>query len=230
MNHKNEITQWVRICPTCGGKIYHQSKQDRNRREREGRNCGGKVSLGCKIISKKQREQTSASLKGKRPNHDQTKRRLKSTPTQFIRSCPSCKISIYYSDEESLKYAIRDKTLCGSCTAIRDNVQQYRISDQAKKQMRATKAGFKSWKEYCKKFPIWKRYKAEVWSETYKQLKQNPPLENFDKRGKCGVDGAYQIDHIIGVREGFDKGIDLTKIGAYSNLRMIPWRENLLKG
>jgi hypothetical protein len=104
------------------------------------------------------------------------------------------------------------------------------VNPNSIKKMRATKAGFSSWAEYCKRYPKWKRYKAEVWKITYKSLRDNLTLENFNKRGKCGVEGAYQIDHIASVRTGFDKNISPKTVGAYKNLRMIPWRENLLKG
>ena len=55
-------------------------------------------------------------------------------------------------------------------------------------------------------------------------------LPNSDKpRGLCGVDGAYQLDHIISVYEGFQKNLPVSVIGHIDNLRFIPWRENLAK-
>jgi hypothetical protein len=47
--------------------------------------------------------------------------------------------------------------------------------------------------------------------------------------GKCGVAGAYQIDHIISVREGFEKKIPVEVIAAKENLQVIPWLENIRK-
>jgi hypothetical protein len=90
--------------------------------------------------------------------------------------------------------------------------------------------GFSSWKEYIEKYPKKLQYKAEVRRETNSQLKQNPKLTNFDKRGKNGVQGAYQLDHIISIDAGFKKHISSKKIGHISNLRMIPWEENISKG
>lgn len=231
MNHRNEVTQWPRKCPKCGGTIYHQSKKDRDRREREGRTCGGKVGFGCKVISKQQRRLLSTSLKGRAPNHDQTKRRKKSTPTPYSRNCPTCGRKIYYSNEGHIKYSERTGRLCDSCTKYKYKLTWKDVITEASiKKMRATKAGFSSWSEYVKKFPKWKRYKAEVWRLTYKNLRNNPPLPNYDKKGLCGVPGAYQTDHILGVRLGFDKKIRPEIIAEYKNLRMIPWKENLSKG
>ena len=98
------------------------------------------------------------------------------------------------------------------------------------RQMAATKAGYKTWKEYQRALPKWKKYKQKVWSRTYKELRNNPPLPNFKKRGRCGVKGAYQIDHVISIHEGFSRGIEPETIGAYSNLSMIPWKTNRTKG
>lgn len=47
--------------------------------------------------------------------------------------------------------------------------------------------------------------------------------------GKCGIDGAYQIDHIISVRQGFDQGISVEMISAKENLQILPWLDNVLK-
>lgn len=72
------------------------------------------------------------------------------------------------------------------------------------------------------------KYKAEVVSIT-----RNQPIEtlkNFEKpRGLCGVEGAYQLDHLISIKEGFEKQIPAHIIGNLSNLRFIPWEQNRQK-
>ena len=54
-------------------------------------------------------------------------------------------------------------------------------------------------------------------------------LENFDKRGRAGDEGAYHLDHIISVWYGFHNNIPPEQISDISNLRMIPWMENQQK-
>lgn len=72
------------------------------------------------------------------------------------------------------------------------------------------------------------KYRAEVYR--YTRLQPIDLLKNSDKpRGKCGVDGAYQLDHIISIKEGFERGIDAESIGDFCNLQFIPWEENLNK-
>lgn len=54
-------------------------------------------------------------------------------------------------------------------------------------------------------------------------------LENFEKRGRAGVAGAYHLDHIKSVWYGFHNDIEPEKIADIKNLRMIPWLENQQK-
>jgi len=40
--------------------------------------------------------------------------------------------------------------------------------------------------------------------------------------GKAGVPGAYQVDHIVSDRRGFDQCIAIEEIASKSNLQVIP--------
>jgi hypothetical protein len=82
--------------------------------------------------------------------------------------------------------------------------------------------------EYITKYNNFIEYERIVNYYTKKQSINN--LKNSDKkRGRCGDDGAYQLDHIISIKEGFDKKINPQIIGGIDNLQFIPWKENLLK-
>jgi len=72
-----------------------------------------------------------------------------------------------------------------------------------------------------------KRYRNKVDVLTAKQPIHL--LENFDKRGPAGKEGAYHLDHIISVWNGFHNDIPPEQIADISNLRMIPWLENQIK-
>lgn len=226
-----QITKWSRICPKCKGIIYHINEKQKNRAEKEGRSCGGKANLNCKTIPKKFKVKLKNLWAGEAPHHDQSNRRKKSEPTEFSRACPRCNKILYYSDYTGMRYAEKRGKLCDSCNRYKyKHTWNDVITEDSIKKMRASKAGFSSWKEYQEKMPLWKQYKAKVWSITYNSLKSNPILENFNKRGRCGVNGAYQIDHIIGIKSGFENSIPAEEIGKYSNLRMLPWKENRNKG
>jgi hypothetical protein len=45
----------------------------------------------------------------------------------------------------------------------------------------------------------------------------------------CGVDGGWQLDHIKTVREAFDEGLSPEEVAHVDNLRMLPWKENLMR-
>jgi hypothetical protein len=76
-----------------------------------------------------------------------------------------------------------------------------------------------------------KKYRNRVAVRTRKTYKLHESIINPNnlKLGKCGVDGAHQIDHIITVRQGFEQGHSVEMIASLENLRVIPWLENIQK-
>jgi hypothetical protein len=105
---------------------------------------------------------------------------------------------------------------------------QIKITKEQRQKGIAKRNGFTSYQEYLESLPEWKKYRNEVDRLT----KQQPlnELENYNKRGPNGKDGAYTLDHIISIAMGFKKNIDPIIIGSINNLRMIPWRDNIIKG
>lgn len=75
---------------------------------------------------------------------------------------------------------------------------------------------------------LFKIYRHQVTKFTNKVLHL---VEGYDrsKQGRCGVKGAYQIDHIVTVEYGFLNDIPPEKIADPKNLRFIPWEENLAR-
>lgn len=92
----------------------------------------------------------------------------------------------------------------------------------------AKRNGYDTYEEYRESLPDWKKYKIDVWRIT----KQQPLhlLENFEKRGVNGEEGAYTLDHIISLKKGFKENIAPEIIGNIKNLQMLPWEENITKG
>lgn len=116
------------------------------------------------------------------------------------------------------------------------------ISEEQKNRHRATKEHRKerglydhiylkrtgyTYAEFQKRRPAFKKYHQQVRSITHVQPLH--ALEHYDKRGKAGVDGAYNLDHKFSVIEGFKQGVGPAIIGHTSNLHMIPWEANLVK-
>ena len=75
----------------------------------------------------------------------------------------------------------------------------------------------------------WVRYLNKVRVLTRHNIKKIPNID-LNKRGKSGDRGAYQIDHIIPIKYGYDNNISEELISDISNLRFIPWEENRRKG
>jgi len=81
---------------------------------------------------------------------------------------------------------------------------------------------------YLEGLPAYLKYRSDVNKITNKQ--PIGTLDNSDKRGLCGVERAYQLDHKFSVLEGFKQGVDPKIIGNINNLEFIPWEDNLTKG
>jgi len=75
------------------------------------------------------------------------------------------------------------------------------------------------------------RYRRDVYSFTKRSYRDKIDLINPNRypRGRCGVAGAYQLDHVISIKEGFVRGLSAEYIGSAENLQMLPWKQNLLK-
>lgn len=102
----------------------------------------------------------------------------------------------------------------------KENQSKYMKNRWAKEKGVLVKNLHKNWSEF-------RKYRAKV----DKLTKQQPLyiLENFDKRGKAGEDGAYHVDHIISVYNGFRKNMPALEIANIKNLQMLPWLENQIK-
>ena len=81
--------------------------------------------------------------------------------------------------------------------------------------------------EWLKTLTVYEKYRCDVRKITNKQPIEQ--LENFNKRGLSGINGAYQLDHKFSILEGFKQGISPEIIGNINNLEFIPWEENNIK-
>jgi hypothetical protein len=70
------------------------------------------------------------------------------------------------------------------------------------------------------------RYKSIVLYVTEKSRKY--VTEGY-KTGLAGTPGAYHIDHIYSIMNGYKNNVSPLIIGGISNLQILPWKENLSK-
>lgn len=74
-------------------------------------------------------------------------------------------------------------------------------------------------------YKLWSRKVTFYTGLSYKTYLIDPlkPL------GRAGTEGAYQLDHMYPISLGFIHNIEPEVIGHPSNLKLIPWRDNLSK-
>lgn len=79
--------------------------------------------------------------------------------------------------------------------------------------------------------PAYRKYASLVHrlsKKTYEKYKHIINPNNYP-RTVCGVEGGWQLDHIISIKEGYNNGLSPEKLASVDNLRMLPWKENLMR-
>lgn len=109
-------------------------------------------------------------------------------------------------------------------------------SEEQRNKMRSIDRSYMLTEEYRNKLTkettsAYKRYANRVHKLTQKIYEENKHIINPEgyERTLCGVEDGYQLDHIVPVRYGFDNNITPEELSKVDNLRMIPWKQNLLK-
>ena len=79
--------------------------------------------------------------------------------------------------------------------------------------------------------PEYKKYAGKVHRLSQKTYEKHIDIinPNRHKRTLCGVENGYQLDHIVSVRECFERGISEEDASSVDNLRMLEWRDNLAR-
>ena len=213
--------EYSKNCPRCGEKQIYSSRTSLANAKKADSMCMecAKLHVSERITEMYASGELVSNGKGE----------VSSPDSEHFRHCPRCNERIGYCSKYSRNRADKNNSLCQSCVMYEYNRTWNDVIDEdAIKKMRARKAGYDTWEEYEKKYPEKQFYKREVWRLTYQNDLESLP--NWDKRGLCGVKGAYQLDHIVSINEGYENNIDPEEIAAMENLRMIPWKENRTKG
>lgn len=77
----------------------------------------------------------------------------------------------------------------------------------------------------------YKRYSQLVHALSQETYKNNIDIINPNRypRTLCGVDDGWQLDHIKPIKECFLEGLSSTEAAHVENLRMLPWKTNLMR-
>lgn len=213
---------YERNCPKCGDKISYKNPRSFKWAERDKKTCRKCYSVEISKTIKKLYDDN------KFPFVARNKEFEKNLERRYVRNCPNCGEEQRYARKYSMESAEKNKKTCNKCSAYKyKKTFKGRITEDHIRQMRATKAGYATFEDYEREYPKKQLYKREVWRLTYKQPIHTLP--NWELRGRCGVKGAYQLDHIQSIDWGYKNSVSPSAIAEFGNLRMIPWKENLLK-
>jgi|APSaa5957512576_1039674.scaffolds.fasta_scaffold03254_5 hypothetical protein len=202
------MEHYTRICPQCGNEIKHKSKYNCRDAKSENRLCKSCMHKGKSHREKYGdryddiTERTRASLKKvKHTWHDKIAASRRKNGTNRI------------SDKQK-KWLSEN----GNFSKTGENhVHIKKILDEQNI----------TYDEYLDRLSDYNRYKREVTILTRRI--DVSMLLNVEKRGKCGVDGAYQLDHIVEISEGYVNGVSPSELASIDNLQFIPWQENMKK-
>lgn len=138
-------------------------------------------------------------------------------------NCEHCKLDFVATRERiyiRLLYAKNKQILCIPCD--RKRIIRIAKSKSPKKLYGSLNPNYNPNKSDFQKYKNRVMHFTEKNYELYKE-EINP--YNY-KRTLCGVENGYQLDHIISIKEGFEKGVLPTVIGSKENLQMLTWQEN----
>ena len=79
----------------------------------------------------------------------------------------------------------------------------------------------KEYKTYARKVH---RLSGKVYNENIDTINPERHIRTLN-----GVDGGWQLDHIIPIKECFMSGVPAEEAASLDNLRMLPWKDNLMR-
>jgi len=82
-----------------------------------------------------------------------------------------------------------------------------------------------NWNGKSTELALYRRQVQKISERTYTLHKSTINPKDYP-RGKNGQIGVYQLDHIISIKEGFDKNISAEEMGSIDNLQMLTWQDN----
>ena len=223
---------FIRICSDCGVEIQYRYSSQYHQAERLNRKC---KTCGCGHFRGKSKD-TSDALK---QTGEKNSVRLKGKPTWNKGLTKDQHLSLATIGEKSKNRKHSDESLKKISDASKQHWGQKRYRElvsQKVKEVRGLPEIIEKWRKTgelngsftpLEKLSEWQRYHKDVWKYTNKN--NLTLLENHDRRGKAGVYGAYHLDHIVSIFDGFANDIDAKIIGSIHNLRFIPAEENVKK-
>lgn len=204
----NEI--WSRSCPQCSVEIVYKVRYQMIEAAKKGRKC---VNCGCGWA----RGQTTATNESIRLNIERgsVTRRDKFATGK----------SIQWNKGLTAEVDSTIKHIAERHRGFKHSKETRELIGYHSKQ-RWAKGVYDA--QFNRNRPAFKKYQSKVHRLT---RKVQHLVEGYDQamQGRMGISGAYQVDHIVDIKWGFDNNIPAEEIAAISNLQFIPWKENCTK-
>ena len=180
-----------------------------------GADVCNKLNIGSATLSRARKKLGIIVPKGLKPGQGPERK-------GFYKPCPECGENVYHTQKflDVNKYCSR-KCMYKS-PQFREKMRNVDRSSLYEKLRGSVKNP--NIKEY-------KRYANRVHRLTAKVYNENIDLINPERHPRtiCGVDGGWQLDHIVPIKECFEKGLSPEEASSLSNLRMLPWKQNLMR-
>ena len=140
----------------------------------------------------------------------------------IYKPCPKCGKDVYHTKKYLDKQKYCSRTCMYSSEEFREKMRS--IDRSALYEKMRGKIKNPNIKQY-------RRYANAVHRLSAKVYKDNIDIINPERhpRTVCGIDGGWQLDHIVSIKECFENGISPEEASALENLRMLPWKENLMR-
>jgi hypothetical protein len=196
---------WIRNCPNCKIELIYKIKSQFSEAERKNRKCR---KCGCGW-AKGQTKETNESLA-----------KMAKNVSKSNKGCVPWNKGLTKENNDIIQ-TISEKI------KGRTHSEEVRQIIAYHSKMRWQQGVYDN--QYGKNYKEFKKYQHKVHKLTHK-IKNLIKGYDETKHGKMGINGAYQIDHIIDIKFGFDNNIPAEKIADLSNLQFIPWEENIKKG
>lgn len=192
---------FIRICPTCHGNIIHKSRIGSINCHKQKRSCGSCANKSKIFSPEKKREIGDKISKGL---------------TEFRKTNPPWNTGLTKETSDTVALIAKKRTGKLHTEEVKRLI--------AKTSKDRWDSGFYS--NIFNTPPEFFKYQSKVHKLT--RLVSHL-VDGYDKnkQGRAGVNGAYQIDHIVTIKYGFENGISPEEIAKLSNLRFITWEENL---
>jgi len=125
------------------------------------------------------------------------------------------------SEEAASKYASLRQTL-SKVRTLEGYIERFGEElGRQEYEKRYNNVNSKEYKTYARKVH---RLSGKVYNENIDTI--NPERHS---RTLNGVAGGWQLDHIIPIKECFLSGVSAEEAAALENLRMLPWKDNLMR-